>query len=210
MVKIDFEKLLLDYIKFKEKLPHHKYIAPQQIPYFFNKLLEKQGLEYKDGQIVEIKQEPEETKPKRLFLKKDMSFEDGKLYRCTKIKSKDKIAYVDLEEVKSNPKEVEYSTMLQSIWGKVCELEGKLGDIYNTISKPYQPYQDIPQSIKNNSQPMQCWFPDGTCMNPYHDCVNCPRPYSSGNKSFTSTTTSIKPNEVMYDENSINNQEKKD
>ena len=29
MAKIDFEKLLLDYIKFKEKLPHYKYIAPQ-------------------------------------------------------------------------------------------------------------------------------------------------------------------------------------
>lgn len=200
MAKIDLEKLVTFILR--EDWQNAGFISHKSLC----RALKEQGLEYKDGQIVEIKQESEETKPKRLFLKKDMSFGEGKLYKC-KIKSKDKIAYVSLEEVKSTPKEAEYSTMLQSIWGKVCELEGKLGDIYKVISKPYQ---DIPQSIKNNSQPMQCWFPDGTCMNPYRDCVNCPRPYSSGNKSFTSTTTNINPNKVMYDGNPINNQEKKD
>lgn len=72
------------------------------------------------------------------------------------------------------------------------------------------PNQDIKQLVSIPSNPMQCWFPDGTCMNPFRDCINCPRPYSNGNKIYTSTTTSIKPNEVMYDGNPINNQEKKD
>ena len=165
MAKIDLEKWVCSMI---ETFPDFKEGGS-----IYQQALKDQGLEYKDGQIVEIKQEPEETKPKHLFLKKDMSFDEGKLYRCTKIKSKDKIAYVDLEEVNSNPKEVEYSTMLQSIWGKVCELEGKLGDIYKVISKPYQ---DIKQPVSIPSNPMQCWFPDGTCMNPHRDCVNCPRP----------------------------------
>ena len=100
-------------------------------------------------------------------------------------------------------KHTEYSTMLQMIWDKVCELEGKLDDIYAVLIKPYQ-VVNVP------SQQVQCWFPDGTCMNPYRDCINCPRPYSNGNKSYTSTTTSIKPNEVMYDGSPINDQEKKD
>lgn len=197
MPKIDLEKWVCSMI---ETFPDFKEGGS-----IYQQALKDQGLEYKDGQIVEIKQESEEIKPKHLFLKKDMSFDEGKLYRCKMIKSKDKIAYVDLEEVKSNPKEVEYSTMLQSIWGKICELEGKLGDIYKAISKPHQ---DIPQPAAYPR--LQCWFPDGTCMNPYRDCINCPRPNSTGNKSFTSTTTSIKPNEVMYDGNPINNQEKKD
>lgn len=199
MAKIDLDKWICSWI---EACPDFK--ERGKIPSMYKQVLKDQGLEYKDGQIVEIKQELNETKPKHLFLKKDMSFDEGKLYRC-KIKSKDKIAYVDLEEVKSNPKEVEYSTMLQSIWGKICELEGKLGDIYKVISKPHQ---DIPQPAAYPR--LQCWFPDGTCMNPYRDCVNCPRPNSTGNRSFTSTTTSINPNKVMYDGIPINDQEKKD
>ena len=117
------------------------------------------------------------------------------------------------EEVNSNPKEIEYSTMLQSIWGKICELEGKLGDIYAAVSKQKQDnsfWKDVPNPNITPLSVRHCWFPDGTCMNPYRDCVNCPRPYSSGNKSYTSTTTNINPNEVMYDEIPINNQEKKD
>ena len=78
----------------------------------------------------------------------------------------------------------------------------KLSDIYKILSKSYQ---DIKQPVNVPSNPMQCWFPDGTCMNPLRDCVNCPRRNSTG----TYTTTSIDPSKVMHDGIPINNQEKK-
>lgn len=34
----------------------------------------------------------------------------------------------------------------------------------------------------------QCHLPDGTCMNPFHDCINCPRQWGSGGTTTTTNT----------------------
>ena len=82
-------------------------------------------------------------------------------------------------------KHTEYSTMLQMIWDKVYELKGKLGDIYQVVSKPYQYF---PYSINDK----RCWFEDGTCLNPHRDCINCPRPNVERHNITTTTFTDKK------------------
>ena len=36
--------------------------------------------------------------------------------------------------------------------------------------------------------PLSCYNPNGVCLNPFHDCINCPRQWGSGG---TITTTNI-------------------
>ena len=129
--------------------------------------------------------------------------------------------YQEVEMEDSVIKEVEYSTKFQSIWEKLCELEGKLDDIlYAVVSKQKQDnpfWKDISDPNITPLSVRQCWFLDGTCMNPHHDCINCPRPNLGGHTTTSNPdlfkdlqTTSITPNKVMYDGIPINNPEKKD
>lgn len=37
----------------------------------------------------------------------------------------------------------------------------------------------------------QCWFSDGSCMNPLKDCINCPRPNTGGYTTMTDNTQSV-------------------
>lgn len=43
-------------------------------------------------------------------------------------------------------------------------------------------------SNPNTTPSLGCYSPDGTCMNPFHDCINCPRQWGSGG---TITTNNI-------------------
>lgn len=38
-------------------------------------------------------------------------------------------------------------------------------------------------------QRQPCTNPDGTCTNPFHDCINCPKTFDSGKGTWTSTDT---------------------
>ena len=51
------------------------------------------------------------------------------------------------------------------------------------------PYQPIPP-IQIVSQP-PCYAPGGICTNPQRDCINCPRLYSGGNYTTTTTNTNL-------------------
>lgn len=130
---------------------------------------------------------------------------------------------VEIEDSKEENNQINSkdSTMLQSIWEKLCELEGKLDNIlYAVVSRQEQNnsfWKDISDPNITPLSARQCWFLDGTCMNPHHDCINCPRPNLGGHTTTSGTnlfkdlqTTSITPNKVMYDGVPINNQEKKE
>lgn len=51
---------------------------------------------------------------------------------------------------------------------------------------PYQP------ALAGQYNP-PCYAPDGICVNPFHDCINCPRMFNGGGYT-TSNGTDIKPN----------------
>ena len=38
---------------------------------------------------------------------------------------------------------------------------------------------------------LQCYEPNGVCTNPFHDCINCPKPYGSGATTITTTDDQI-------------------
>lgn len=47
--------------------------------------------------------------------------------------------------------------------------------------------KDMVQQIIMQPRPL-CYEPGGTCMNPQHDCVNCPKTGYMGNYYYTTTT----------------------
>ena len=45
----------------------------------------------------------------------------------------------------------------------------------------------IPGTIDRIPHVPQCWEPDGVCVNPFRDCINCPKVYG-GTGVFTTNT----------------------
>lgn len=70
--------------------------------------------------------------------------------------------------------EEEYITILEAIW--------------DSEMKPIQ-IQPFPFT----SYPLPCYHPDGVCINPQRNCINCPRQENYG--STWTTNTSIKEGE---------------
>lgn len=59
-------------------------------------------------------------------------------------------------------------------------------DYLSTISAPMV----VPPFPSEKYVP--CYHPDGVCTNPFRDCVNCPKVWSTG--GFTTTTTADNTN----------------
>lgn len=69
----------------------------------------------------------------------------------------------------------------------------QLKDEISTLKESLKRINDEPIVRKNGTTvsyfSAPCWFPDGTCMNPHRDCVNCPRPSSGGGYTTTDINT---------------------
>jgi len=66
------------------------------------------------------------------------------------------------------------------------------------IEKEYTPYipNTTPWYQQNlNPVPKECYEPGGTCTNPHMDCINCPKYYNDGSRTYTAATREI-PNSV--------------
>lgn len=71
--------------------------------------------------------------------------------------------------------EKEYIIILEAIW--------------DSEMKPIQ-IQPIPFNIPAYQLP--CYHPDGICINPQRDCVNCPKQGNNGYTWTTNTNSTIK------------------
>ena len=49
--------------------------------------------------------------------------------------------------------------------------------------------KDVPIPISYNLPRPLCYEPGGTCINPFHDCINCPRQSTIGISTNTGTST---------------------
>ena len=54
-----------------------------------------------------------------------------------------------------------------------------LRDTAEEVNKKLMGRQESPNIIVQQWHPM-CYEPGGTCTNPFHDCVNCPRTATTG------------------------------
>ena len=66
------------------------------------------------------------------------------------------------------------------------------------IEKEYTPYipNTTPWYQQNlNPVPTECYEPEGTCINPHMDCMNCPKFHNYGSRTYTTATREI-PNLV--------------
>lgn len=68
--------------------------------------------------------------------------------------------------------EEDYMTILEAIWNN---------DVKDKIQ-----IQPIPFNIPSYQLP--CYHPDGVCINPQRDCINCPKQGSYGS-TYSSNTT---------------------
>ena len=67
----------------------------------------------------------------------------------------------------------------------------RLAELLAERDKSMQPLIKMPM----DSPRLQCCEPGGTCINPFHDCINCPRTFSGDAGVFT--TTGTKQNESI-------------
>lgn len=72
--------------------------------------------------------------------------------------------------------EEEYMTILEAIWDN---------DVKDKVQ--IQPFPFVP------SYQLPCYHPDGVCINPQRDCINCPKQGTYGS-TWTSNTTINKEN----------------
>lgn len=68
------------------------------------------------------------------------------------------------------------------------ELNTRLGNVEFLVSNLNTLHKVEVPSYPNINYPAKCWFPDGTCMNPHRDCINCPRPNMGGYTTITTRT----------------------
>lgn len=89
----------------------------------------------------------------------------------------------------------EHLAEIDLLKAKVKSLETWLSDLHDDV-------QDLKIGQKLTDTPLQIWQnpcadPSVPCMNPHHDCVNCPR--TGSGDAGTYTTTTVDPNSVMSD-----------
>ena len=68
----------------------------------------------------------------------------------------------------------------------------KLAELLVERDKSVQPLIRI---MPTDSPRLQCYEPGGTCTNPFHDCINCPKTFDSSGGTFTTTFSNPKNNE---------------
>lgn len=60
---------------------------------------------------------------------------------------------------------------------------------------PYSPPITTPWYQTLDTGEPKCYEPGGTCTNPLMDCINCPKYYNDGSRTYTAATREI-PNPV--------------
>lgn len=76
---------------------------------------------------------------------------------------------------------IEIKKVLNEIHDDVVDdlRDNRLADILKELDKPpFNILMDLP-----------CYHPDGICMNPHMDCINCPRPSTTGGWTTTGDIT---------------------
>ena len=62
----------------------------------------------------------------------------------------------------------------------------RLAELLVERDKSVQPLIRI---MPTDSPRLQCYEPGGTCINPFRDCINCPKTFGGDGGTFTTTLT---------------------
>jgi len=102
---------------------------------------------------------------------------------------------------------LEHNESIENFWASdsslVIKLLKELVDIEHKSDERNDNMFPFMQEIMRNYNP-PCYSPDGICMNPHRDCINCPK---RGHSGFWSTNTSIKAEDAPLQERFNGNKE---